>query len=71
MRRLAGGDQAAAIPATRRHDVIGEMARALTVFRDNGIEHERLKAEQRRPRRRPRSSAIARSSGWPMDFRRA
>jgi len=46
MRRLAGGDQAAAIPATQRHDVIGEMARALTVFRDNGIEHERLKAEQ-------------------------
>jgi len=46
MRRLAGGDQEAAIPATQRHDVIGEMARALTVFRDNGIEHERLKAEQ-------------------------
>jgi len=46
MRRLAEGDQEAAIPATRRHDVIGEMARALTVFRDNGLEHERLKAEQ-------------------------
>jgi methyl-accepting chemotaxis protein len=46
MRRLAGGDQAAAIPATQRRDVIGEMARALTVFRDNGLEHERLKAEQ-------------------------
>ena len=46
MRRLAGGDQAAAIPATHRQDVIGEMARALTVFRDNGLEHERLKTEQ-------------------------
>jgi methyl-accepting chemotaxis protein len=46
MRRLAGGDQEAAIPATQRQDVIGEMARALTVFRDNGLEHERLKAEQ-------------------------
>ncbi|GGF13478.1 hypothetical protein GCM10011611_18970 [Aliidongia dinghuensis] len=46
MRRLAGGDQDAAIPATQRRDVIGDMARALTVFRDNGLEHERLKAEQ-------------------------
>ncbi|MDB5362239.1 MAG: putative methyl-accepting chemotaxis protein [Rhodospirillales bacterium] len=46
MRGLAGGDQAVAIPATQRHDVIGEMARALTVFRDNSVEHERLKAEQ-------------------------
>jgi methyl-accepting chemotaxis protein len=46
MRRLAAGDQDATIPATRRHDVIGEMARALTVFRDNGLEHERLKSEQ-------------------------
>ena len=46
MRRLAGGDQAATIPATQRQDVIGEMARALTVFRDSGLEHERLKEEQ-------------------------
>ena len=46
MRQLADGDQSATIPATNRHDVIGDMARALTVFRDNGVEHERLKAEQ-------------------------
>ncbi len=34
MRRLADQDLAAAIPATNRHDEIGQMAKALEVFRD-------------------------------------
>jgi methyl-accepting chemotaxis protein len=46
MKRLAGGDTSAHIPATHAHDEIGEMARSVIVFRDNMIERERLAATQ-------------------------
>jgi methyl-accepting chemotaxis protein len=44
MKRLADGDTATRIPATRAHDEIGAMARTVVVFRDNMIERERLSA---------------------------
>lgn len=44
MRRLANGDLDVKIPEYRRSDEIGDMARALIVFRENAI--ERLSAEQ-------------------------
>jgi methyl-accepting chemotaxis protein len=46
MKRLAGGDTAARIPATASHDEIGAMARTVIVFRDNIIERERLAGVQ-------------------------
>src|SRR5260370_24647185 len=46
MRRLAGGDHAIEIPARGRMDEIGEMARAVVVFKDNMIETARLRVEQ-------------------------
>jgi len=46
MGRLASGDTAAPIAATDRHDEIGEMARAVDVFRQNMIRTDRLKAGQ-------------------------
>ncbi|HEY8268998.1 MAG TPA: HAMP domain-containing methyl-accepting chemotaxis protein [Xanthobacteraceae bacterium] len=46
MRRLAGGDVAAEIPAVNSRDEIGAMARALLVFRDNARERILLEAEQ-------------------------
>ncbi|CEJ10756.1 Methyl-accepting chemotaxis protein 4 [bacterium YEK0313] len=46
MRKLAGGDTAIDVPATEAKDELGEMARAVLVFRDNAIERERLAAEQ-------------------------
>jgi methyl-accepting chemotaxis protein len=46
MRQLANGDTSARIPATRAHDEIGEMARAVIVFRDNMIEREKLATSQ-------------------------
>jgi methyl-accepting chemotaxis protein len=48
MGRLAGGDMKAEIPATERKDEIGEMSRAVQVFKDNMIEAEELRAEQER-----------------------
>ncbi len=46
MRRLAEGDTAAEVPGLARRDEIGDMARAVRVFRESGIERERLAAEQ-------------------------
>ena len=46
MRRLATGDDAAEVPGTKRRDEIGEMARAVEVFRGGLIERARLAAEQ-------------------------
>jgi methyl-accepting chemotaxis protein len=46
MKRLAGGDTTARIPATGSHDEIGAMARTVIVFRDTMIERERLFAAQ-------------------------
>jgi methyl-accepting chemotaxis protein len=46
MRELAGGNTAVEVPSTDASDELGEMARAVLVFRDNAIERERLAAEQ-------------------------
>ncbi|CAA6603083.1 Methyl-accepting chemotaxis protein [Rhodospirillaceae bacterium LM-1] len=46
MGRLAGGDKSVAIPATENSDEIGEMARAVLVFKENMIKAERLATEQ-------------------------
>ena len=44
MRRLAGGDLAAEIPAADRKDEVGQMAEALLVFRQNAQEARSLQA---------------------------
>ncbi|WP_296579226.1 methyl-accepting chemotaxis protein [Phreatobacter sp.] len=46
MRELAGGNTAVDVPSTEATDELGQMARAVLVFRDNAIERERLAAEQ-------------------------
>jgi methyl-accepting chemotaxis protein len=46
MRRLAGGDRDVGIPGATNRDEIGQMARAVEVFKRNAIETERLTAEQ-------------------------
>lgn len=46
MGRLAGGETSVPIAATGRHDEIGEMARAVDVFRRNMIKADKLAAEQ-------------------------
>ncbi len=51
MRRLSSGDTGLDVPAVRDQDEIGDMARAVLVFRDRAVEKERLEneaAEQRR-----------------------
>jgi methyl-accepting chemotaxis protein len=46
MRGLADGDLTIGIPGASDRDEIGQMARAVEVFKQNGIETERLTAEQ-------------------------
>jgi methyl-accepting chemotaxis protein len=46
MSRLAGGDLAVDVPDTTRADELGEMARALLVFRDAGREREDLTTQR-------------------------
>ncbi len=48
MSRLAGGDNAVEVPGRGRSDEIGEMAAAVTRFKENAIENERLRSETAR-----------------------
>jgi len=52
MRRLASGESALAVPETDRRDEIGHMAQAVTVFRDQARENERLSREHEAERQR-------------------
>ena len=45
--RLARQDYAVEVPKPVRRDEIGDMTQAIQIFRDNGIERERLEAERR------------------------
>jgi methyl-accepting chemotaxis protein len=44
--RLADGDDAVDVPDTERRDEIGDMSRAVRIFKENGIAQKRLEAEQ-------------------------
>ncbi|GGK41738.1 methyl-accepting chemotaxis protein [Salinarimonas ramus] len=45
LRRLADADYALAIPGTERADEVGDVAKAALVFKENGLEAERLRRE--------------------------
>jgi methyl-accepting chemotaxis protein len=47
MKSLASGDMAVAVPQAARRDEIGEMARAVGVFKDNAVAVRRLEKEQK------------------------
>jgi methyl-accepting chemotaxis protein len=46
MRKIAGGETAVDIPALKRGDEIGAMAKSVQIFKDNMIEASRLRGEQ-------------------------
>ena len=52
MRRLADNDWSAVVPGTDRKDEIGKIAAAVEVFKMNGMEAEKLRAEQEESKRR-------------------
>lgn len=46
MDRLAHAELGVAVPGTERGDEVGTMARAVQVFKESAVEHQRLEAEQ-------------------------
>lgn len=45
MKVLADGNNAVSVPSLERHDEIGDMAKAVQVFKENALEMERMEAE--------------------------
>ena len=60
MRALAGGDKSIEVPNTKATDEIGDMARAVLVFKENMIRNDEMAAEQeaQRAARERRAQAI-------------
>ncbi len=48
MTAFAAGDWSLKVPGTDKRDEIGDMARAVLVFKENGLAHEALKSESER-----------------------
>ncbi len=75
MQRLASGDLDIAIPAMARCDEIGEMSRAVQVFKDNAQKVQRLQAEAEEAERRrvaeTRDRQLAISDGLEGELDRA
>jgi methyl-accepting chemotaxis protein len=45
MKELADGNNAVSVPSLERHDEIGDMAKAVQVFKENALEMERMEAQ--------------------------
>ncbi len=52
MRALAGGDTSVEVPSTENKDEIGDMAKAVLVFKENMLQTEQLRAEQEKQKAR-------------------
>ena len=52
MSKIADNQMNVTVPGTERQDEVGEMARAVEVLRESGLDRERLEAEQARDRNR-------------------
>ena len=75
MTKLADGDKGITVPALDRRDEIGQMAKAVEVFKQNAIENERLQAEQKaaeeEKRRQEEAARIAEEKRKEDEARRA
>lgn len=66
MKRLAAADLQVTVPEINRRDEIGQMARAVEVFKNNGIEVEKLKAQQTETEER---ATKQRQQAWRLHLR--
>ncbi|MBF0325209.1 MAG: HAMP domain-containing protein [Alphaproteobacteria bacterium] len=57
MKRLAGGDHRVAVPGIERKDEIGDMAKAVAVFKDNAVAMVSLREQQDEVRRQAEAAA--------------
>jgi methyl-accepting chemotaxis protein len=68
MRRLAEGDTAVAIPGQDRRDELGQMAKAVDVFKRNMIEADRLRADREDAERRAEAEKRATMNRMADEF---
>ncbi len=61
MKDLAAGNLAIDIPGRNRRDEIGDMARAVEIFREQAVENRRMEEEKRAREEHDRQEAIARA----------
>ncbi len=67
MLSLSEGDNTAEIPGFNRKDAVGQMARAVAVFRDNALENARLSREAEAGRSQSEQEARAREAAKAKD----
>lgn len=70
MKELADGNNAVAIPSLERHDEIGDIAKAVQVFKENALEMERMEAETERNKQRTEEEKKAAMNNLANDFDR-
>ena len=68
MRELANGDTSTEIPALDRRDEVGEMAKAVEVFKTNAIEVSRMTAEREAAEQQARAQRRAEMMSLADDF---
>lgn len=68
MRALAAGDRAVEIPGIDRRDEIGDMAKAVAVFKRNAVEVVRMQAEHEQVRREADAASRGRMLALAGDF---
>ena len=68
MRSMANGNFAETIPSTERHDEVGEMAKALVVFRDAALEKARLESAARDQQMQAEAERAAASAKLMNEF---
>ncbi|MEZ5669341.1 MAG: methyl-accepting chemotaxis protein [Alphaproteobacteria bacterium] len=69
MTQLAGGDRATEIPATERRDEMGDMAKAVLVFKESMIRNDQLQAEAKKAQA-AREARAERIESLTRDFER-
>lgn len=68
MKDLADGNNTVSVPSLERHDEIGDMAKAVQVFKENALEMERMEAESERSKLRAEEEKKAAMNHLANDF---
>ncbi len=68
MKTLADGNNAVSVPSLERHDEIGDMAKAVQVFKENALEMERMEAETEKGKLRSEQEKKAAMNKLAEDF---
>lgn len=68
MKVLADGNNTVSVPSLERHDELGDMAKAVQVFKENALEMERMEAEAEKVKQRNEQEKKAAMNRLADDF---